>query len=155
MWGDPLSWIFISILNVCYKKPNNRYTKSLSISDTNKYCQQFSGFRGLCFVESAWSEQTQQECRLQHVIALTLIHIESLWHTVNYLKACHSVFMEYFPHFNTGDKCTNQRFELFPQIKVQELSNLASFLLPLWPPSISDTGLQSILEFYWHWCLIQ
>jgi hypothetical protein len=97
-------WFFIinlylhpkPILYVCYKKQSNRYTNSFYTSDTNKCCQKFAGFRGLCFIGSAWSEQIQQECRLQHVVTLTLIHVKSLWHTVNCLKACHNVFMETF-----------------------------------------------------------
>lgn len=107
-------WFFITnvylhpkhILYVCYKKQSNRYTKSFYTSDTNKYCQQFAGFRGLCFIGSAWSEQIQQECRLRHVVALTPIHVEGHWHTVNCLKACRNVFMETFHTLHTGDKCT-------------------------------------------------
>jgi len=98
-------WFFITNLYlhpkhilgyVCYKKQSNRYAKSFYTSDTNTYCQQLAGFRGLCFMGSAWSEQIQQECRLQYIVTLTFIHVKSLWHTVNCLTACHNVFMETF-----------------------------------------------------------
>lgn len=103
-------WFFITnlylhpkhILYICYKKQSNRYTKSFYTSDTDKYCQQFAGFRGLCFIGSAWSEQIQQEFSLQYIVTLTLIHVKSLWHTVNCLTACHYVFMETFGTLTLG-----------------------------------------------------